>query len=58
MKLIKAFNNVTDKVLDRVVGKTTAQAGPAVMACRCVYNPAICTGGHERLCDGNFAGCC
>lgn len=47
-----------DKVLDRLVGKAKASASYGTKACRCVYNPAICTGGHERLCDGQFAGCC
>jgi hypothetical protein len=55
MKLVK---KLADRALDRMVGKGSASAGTHIVACRCVYNPAICTGGHERLCDGAFAGCC
>ncbi|GIG65302.1 hypothetical protein [Phytomonospora endophytica] len=62
MKLVTVLNSVTDKILDRLVGEATAEAG--VVYCRCVYNPVVCakTGGAELLCHKPggkeyFAGC-
>ncbi|GLZ80840.1 hypothetical protein Afil01_56470 [Actinorhabdospora filicis] len=63
MKLLSAVHRATDKLLDRLVGQATAEAGP-VLYCRCVYNPVVCakTGGAELLCHKSgqperFAGC-
>ncbi len=59
MKLIHKINAARDRLLDRMISSGKAKAaGGMKMACRCVPNPAICPGGHERLCDGKFVGCC
>ena len=47
-----------DRVIDRLAGKTTAVA----YTCKCVPNPAICSGGHEYMCyysgSWHYSGCC
>lgn len=60
MKLRSVFNRVTDKIIDRLVVKATAEAGS--VTCRCVYNPVVCASTTELLCRSgsgpeHFSGC-
>lgn len=58
MKLIAKLNGASDRFLNRVVAKGSAEAsGAGTMTCQCV--PTFdCPSTRRRMCGTQDAGCC